>query len=134
MSFWQRLFEILGLGPRPARLHFEIDEELVASLQELAEQQQRPEDEVAAELLSYALARRDAAQASLQRWRGLTPREQQVTALICLGYTNREIAARLHISPETVKSHVRHALAKFDLGSKAELRQALADWDFSAWR
>lgn len=133
MSFWQRLLEMLGLGSRPPRLYFEMDEQLAASLQELAEQQQRPEDEVAAELLSYALARRDAAEVGLQRWHALTPREQQVTALVCLGLTNREIAAQLHISPETVKSHVRNTLAKFDLSSRTELRQALADWDFSDW-
>ncbi len=133
MSFWQRLLDMLGLRPRPSRLHFEMNEELVASLQELAQQQQRPEDEVAAELLSYALARRDAAEEGLQRWRAITPREQQVAALVCLGFTNREIAARLQISPETVKSHVRNVLAKFNLSSKTELRQALADWDFSGW-
>lgn len=133
MSFWQRLLHLLGLTERPTRLHFEVDEELIESLQELAEQQRRPEDEVAAELLSYALARRDADEGNLARWNSLTPREQEVAALVCLGNTNRQIAARLVISPETVKTHVRNALLKFGLRSKAELRRELADWDFSAW-
>jgi DNA-binding CsgD family transcriptional regulator len=56
-----------------------------------------------------------------------------VTALTCLGYTNRQIAARLVLSPETVKTHLRNVLRKFDLPTKAELRRALADWDFGDW-
>ena len=47
--------------------------------------------------------------------------------------TNRQIAARLMISPETVKTHLRNAQYKFDVHSKAELRALLSDWDFSAW-
>ena len=49
------------------------------------------------------------------------------------GCTNRQIAARLVLSPETVKTHLRSVLHKFGLRSKAELRQALAGWDFSGW-
>jgi DNA-binding CsgD family transcriptional regulator len=56
-----------------------------------------------------------------------------VAALTRLNFTNRQIAARLMITPETAKTHVRNVLRKFDLHSKAELRRALADWDFSAW-
>ncbi|MEW6718329.1 MAG: helix-turn-helix transcriptional regulator [Chloroflexota bacterium] len=54
-------------------------------------------------------------------------------ALTCLGGTNRQIAARLGISEETVKTHVASALHKIGVNSKAELRQLFADWDFSAW-
>ena len=54
-------------------------------------------------------------------------------ALVCLGYTNRQIAARLVISVETVKSHIRNILYKFNLHSKRELGLLLGDWDFSAW-
>jgi len=56
-----------------------------------------------------------------------------VAALICLNYTNRQIASHFVISTETAKTHVANALRKFGLHSKAELRRALADWDFSAW-
>jgi DNA-binding CsgD family transcriptional regulator len=70
----------------------------------------------------------------MARWYSLSPREQQVAALICLNYTSRQIAARLRISPETVKTHTRNLLSKFDLRTRVELRELLADWDFSAWR
>jgi DNA-binding CsgD family transcriptional regulator len=132
MSLWQRLLNALGYPAAP-RLSFHADVELIQSLQELADHEQRSPNEVAVDLLSSALAQRQGNVYYLQRWRALSPREQEVTALICLHYTNREIAARLKVSPETVKTHVRHILRKFYIGSKAELCEVLADWDFSAW-
>jgi DNA-binding CsgD family transcriptional regulator len=134
MSLWQRILRALGYKKASDRLSFPMDMEAIRSLQELADQQQRSRSEIAAELLADALLRKDAAAASLQQWRSLTEREQQVTALICLGCTNLEIAEVLTIAPDTVKSHVRNVLTKFGLRSKAELRQSLAEWDFSAWR
>jgi DNA-binding CsgD family transcriptional regulator len=68
-----------------------------------------------------------------ENWKRLSEREQTVTALICMQYTNQQIAERLSISPHTVKSHVRNISHKFGLTTKADLRQALANWDFSAW-
>jgi DNA-binding CsgD family transcriptional regulator len=67
------------------------------------------------------------------KWETLSPRERDVTALTCLGLTNRQIAARLLLSPETIKTHIRNILFKFSINSKAELRHILAGWDFSAW-
>ncbi|MGD9092990.1 MAG: helix-turn-helix transcriptional regulator [Anaerolineales bacterium] len=134
MSFWRRLLRKFSFRRSTDTLTFDVDLDLKYSLQRLAKRQQRPEDELAAELLSFALAQRNAAEARLELWRDLSPREQQVVALICLGYTNRQIANQLVISTETVKSHVRNALRKFSVRSKVELRQVLADWDFSTWR
>ena len=134
MSFFQRLLHALGYTRSERRLTFQLDQTMAQSLRKLAEQEQRTPDDIAADLLSFALAQRHAADENLARWRSLSPREQQVAALACLNYTNRQIASLLVISPETVKTHVRNVLRKFGLHSKAELRQALADWDFSAWQ
>lgn len=133
LSLWRRLLQDLGLR-RPARRSFELDDDLLLSVRRLARREQRPEEDVAADLLSYALAQRDAAEDNLRRWHSLSDREQEVTALVCLDLTNAQIAVHLSLSPQTVKTHVRNVLVKFDLHSKAELRQALADWDFSGWR
>jgi DNA-binding NarL/FixJ family response regulator len=48
------------------------------------------------------------------KWRALTPREQDVAALACLGFTNREIAARLNIAPDIVKSRLQNVLRQFE--------------------
>ena len=66
-----------------------------------------------------------------ERWHRLTPREQEVTALICSGHTNQQIAKQLHIRITTVKTHVRHILRKFELRSKDQLQQYFENWDFS---
>jgi DNA-binding NarL/FixJ family response regulator len=51
--------------------------------------------------------------------RQLTAREWQVLRGIADGLTNRAIAARLHISPETVASHVSNILGKLDAPTRA---------------
>jgi DNA-binding CsgD family transcriptional regulator len=107
--------------------------EIGQALRELAQSEMRPEDQIAADLLVDAIARHQAAEANLLRWRALTPREQEVSALTCLNLTNVEIADHLMISPETVKTHIRNVLSKFKLHSKHELRENLIDWDFSTW-
>jgi len=48
-----------------------------------------------------------------------TPRETEVLQLVADGLANREIGERLFLSEETVKSHVRHLLAKLHARSRA---------------
>jgi DNA-binding NarL/FixJ family response regulator len=48
-----------------------------------------------------------------------TMREIEVLQLISEGLVNREIGVRLFLSEETVKSHVRHLLAKLQARSRA---------------
>ena len=136
MSLWKWLLERLGRqerSPEERGRVFEAEQILIDELQSLAEQERRPPEQLAVELLQQALARRRAAEVSLEHWQAISPREQQVAALVCLNYTNRQIAGRLGISQETVKTHVRNLLIKFGLRTKVELRQFLADWDFSEW-
>ena len=102
-------------------------------LAQLAASSDASRQQVAQDLLKTALIDRQVAETNLERWRALTPRQQQVAALACLNFTNRQIAGRLGISPQTVKAHMRNLLHRFGLHSKAELRQALENWDFSEW-
>ena len=48
-----------------------------------------------------------------------TPRELEVLWLISDGLTNREIANRLYLSEETVKTHTRSLLAALQVRSRA---------------
>ena len=50
----------------------------------------------------------------------LTPREQEVLALVAEGRSNREIGGRLYISPKTVSVHVSNVLAKLDAAGRTE--------------
>lgn len=52
--------------------------------------------------------------------RELTDREQEVLTLVAQGLGNKEIASRLVISENTVKTHVRHILEKSNLSNRAE--------------
>ena len=133
MSFIDLLLEKLGLR-RVERRRYMLDGPLVAYVEAVAENEQRPPEDIAAELLASGVAQRDLARDSYERWQTLSQREREVAALVCLGYTNRQIALRLVISPETVKSHIKRVLYKFDLHSKDELRMLMADWDFDAWK
>lgn len=50
----------------------------------------------------------------------LTERERAVLALMVEGLNNTQIAARLVISPSTIKSHVSSILSKFGVASRTE--------------
>ena len=50
-----------------------------------------------------------------------TRREHEVAALIAEGLTNKEIAARLVISPRTAQGHVEHLLTKLGFSSRAQI-------------
>ena len=96
-------------NPRPV---LSLDVELLLTLEQLALEEQRGLDELAAELLWGAVSERHAAARNFQPWQELTPRERQTAALACLGHTNREIAEMMVISTNTVKTHMRHVLRK----------------------
>jgi two-component system nitrate/nitrite response regulator NarL len=50
----------------------------------------------------------------------LTEREREVLEHVARGKSNKVIAQALDISHNTVKLHVRHIMAKLDLGSRVE--------------
>ncbi len=78
------------------------------------------------------IAKNDAGLASL------TPQQRQIALLAAAGHTNKEIAARLFLSPRTVSTHLYQVFPKLGITSRAALRDALAegysDPAAAAWR
>jgi DNA-binding NarL/FixJ family response regulator len=133
MSFWLRLLNRLGLRRDSVSRQYLLDEQLHTIIMDLAQQEQRSEEEIHTGLLTDGLAQHNISQSQWGCWNSLSSREQEVTALTCLGYTNSEIASRLGVSPTTIKTHIRNILTKFQMHGKAELRLALQEWDFREW-
>jgi len=50
----------------------------------------------------------------------ITARERDVLSMIGQGCSNKRIARKLEISPETVKSHVKHIFSKLDVTTRSE--------------
>lgn len=61
-----------------------------------------------------------AAGQRLPEWPEVSPREHEVLDWVCKGKTNEEIGAVLHISPFTVKNHVRRILKKLGAGNRTQ--------------
>ena len=133
MSIWRKLLSLVGLRPISAPRKYGLTESMQVTLTTLSQHDGRPEEELIQDLLAAGLTHYYSSDELWKKWESLSAREQEVAAHVCLGYTNKEIAQRLSISPETVKSHVRNVLIKFNLGSRSELRLSLHDWDFSGW-
>ena len=62
----------------------------------------------------------------------LTTREREILQLLADGMSNADVASKLFISQETVKSHVRHILAKLEADTRTQavaiaLREAIID-------
>ncbi len=53
-----------------------------------------------------------------QRSLGLSAREMEVLALIADGLSNKEMAVRLHVSPNTIKTHVARVLEKLEVSRR----------------
>ncbi|HEV2386525.1 MAG TPA: response regulator transcription factor [Candidatus Acidoferrales bacterium] len=77
------------------------------------------------ELFHILADRRGLDQSHIEGPCDLTPREQQLAALLVQGLANKEIAERLNLSLGTVKSHVHSILQKTQSKNRAVLAQVV---------
>ncbi len=90
----------LRAGARAYLLKKLLRKEMLETIRAVHVGQKRVSPEIAAEIAEHATAE------------ALTPREADVLRLVAGGNANKEIAARLSLTEETVKSHIRNILAK----------------------
>lgn len=70
--------------------------------------------------------------AAEQRLLLLTPREQQVLALLPRGLSNSQLANELHIAAGTVKSHIERILHKLSLRDRTQAAVLAVQWGLSS--
>ena len=80
----------------------------------------------AAEAISYAQRGRGARGRPASGWESLTPTELDVVRLVSDGLPNKDVAARLFISPRTVQTHLTHVYTKLAVSSRVQLAQEAA--------
>lgn len=71
--------------------------------------------------VAYASRGRGPRRQAASGWESLTATELEVIGLVVAGLRNPEIAAKLFVSPETIKSHVSSVLAKLGVANRTEL-------------
>ncbi len=117
----------------PERTAVAFARPLIQQIQQLAMTEGVGVDEMTLEILQAGVAKRQAYHQALRMWHTLTPREKDVSALICMGCSNDEIAGQMHIARGTVRTHIRHILKKFRVENRLQVRDKLWWWDFETW-
>ncbi|PJE13765.1 MAG: LuxR family transcriptional regulator [Mycobacterium sp.] len=78
------------------------------------------------EAISYAQRGRGERKRASSGWESLTPAELDVVRLATEGLGNKDIAARLFVSPRTVQAHLTHVYTKLGISSRFQLIQEAA--------
>lgn len=133
MSIWKLICYWIGLRSDPGPRYYKFSESTLVTLKTLSEQEGLSEHQLAQNLVAAGLSQYYSTDELMRKWETLSARERDVAALICLGFSNQEIAERLVITTGTVKTHITNILRKFQLNSRYELRNLLSHWDFSEW-
>ena len=125
MSILDFLLNLIGKRPDNSPRTYELSDDLKVMLTRLAEREGRTEDEFISDLVAAGLIQYLASDELKPKWKSLSKRERDVAKLISKGLTNRQIAATLSLSTETINTHVQNIMRKFGVDSKAELRHIL---------
>ncbi|MBN0046427.1 response regulator transcription factor [Streptomyces actuosus] len=109
---------LLARGAAGVLLHRSAPQHLAWALTAVAEGSRALSPEIADAIVRGHPAPVLACEGALERVAGLSSREREVLALLGEGLPNRAIAQALHISPETVKNHVRTLCVKLRATSR----------------
>ncbi len=119
----QAIIECVRAGASGCILQNASLEDLLAAIKSLARGTPQMSPRVFTTLFSYVAklqAGEDRAPAS-----PLTPREEQILQSMAEGLSNKEIAQKLYLQPQTVKNYVHLVLQKLNLRSRLDVIRSL---------
>lgn len=128
-AFWQSF--VVWLRRRLNEREVLLSRKLRREIEALAQKRGRSVGEVTYELLLTSLEQQIRETGHHPAWEALTRRERDVAALTAVGYSNQQIADRLFLSIETVRTHLRSVLRKYGVHSKEDLRASLGAQDLA---
>lgn len=115
------VYEALRAGASGFLLKDAPPADLIAAVRIVAAGEALLAPSVTRRLIEDFAARRPATRRERStRLNGLTPRETEVLELIARGLSNQEIAERLVLAEQTVKTHIGRVLAKLGLRDRAQ--------------
>ncbi len=114
------VYEALSIGASGFMLKDAPAEELVRAVRVVADGEALLAPTVTRRLIADVTSRRSTTRRKPAALSALTPREREVLELIARGMSNTEIADRLFVAEQTVKTHVGKVLSKLDLRDRAQ--------------
>lgn len=114
------VYEALRIGASGFMLKDAPADELVRAVRVVAAGDALLAPSITRRLIEDATRRRSSLRSKPPYLRELTAREQEVLELIAKGLSNSEIADRLYLAEQTVKTHVGKVLAKLQLRDRAQ--------------
>jgi DNA-binding NarL/FixJ family response regulator len=114
------VYEALRLGASGFMLKDAPADELIRAVRVVAAGDALLAPSITRRMIEEATRRRSNVRSEPPQLRALTPREREVLELIAKGLSNHEIAERLYLAEQTVKTHVGRVFAKLQLRDRAQ--------------
>jgi DNA-binding NarL/FixJ family response regulator len=117
----ERIFDALRAGASGFLLKDSDTDELLRAIRVVVAGDALLGPSVTRRVIAEVTSRSEIVLAKQAMFEWLTNRERQIVALVALGLSNQEIAARLVISAATAKTHVGRAMRKLGAHDRAQL-------------
>ena len=114
------VFDALAAGASAFLLKAARPEDLVQGIRVVAAGEALLAPSVTKRLIEEFAKRPEPTSRKPKELASLTDREREVLQQVAGGFTNAEIAQRLHVSETTVKTHVAHLLDKLELRDRVQ--------------
>ncbi len=114
------VFDALSAGASGFLLKAAPPEDLIRAIREVASGDALLAPSVTRRLIEEFAKRPEPSGRRPHELDRLTEREVEVLREVARGFTNAEIAARLHVAETTVKTHVAHVLGKLELRDRVQ--------------